>query len=49
MDDPFRDLAGRLDHLPDQFDELRGLIRKAIRLADTDPEMALPRFRKVLE
>jgi formylglycine-generating enzyme required for sulfatase activity len=49
MDDPFRDLLVRLDHLPDQFDGLRRVIRKAIDLADTDPEMALARVRKVLE
>ncbi len=49
MDNQFHDLIDRLDHLSDQFEELRGLIRKAIRLADNDPEMALTRVRKVLE
>ena len=49
MDNQFHDLIDRLDHVSDQFEELRGLIRKAIRLADNDPEMALTRVRKVLE
>ena len=49
MDNQFNDLIDRLDHLSGQFEELRGLIRKAIRLADNDPEMALTRVRKVLE
>ena len=49
MDIPLRDLAARLDQLPERFDDLRELIHKAIRLADSDPEMALTRVRKVLE
>jgi hypothetical protein len=49
VDSQFRDLIDRLDHLSGQFDDLRGLIHKAIRLADDDPEMALTRVRKVLE
>jgi hypothetical protein len=49
MDSQFQDLIDRLDLLSDQFNDLRGLIRKAIRLADDDPEMALTRVRKVLE
>ena len=49
MDSQFHDLLARLDHLSGQFDDLRGLIRKAVRLADDDPEMALTRVRKVLE
>jgi hypothetical protein len=49
MDNPFHDLLDRLDHLSGQFDDLRGLIRRAIRLIEKDPEMALTRVRKVLE
>jgi formylglycine-generating enzyme required for sulfatase activity len=49
MDNQFHDLIDRLDLLSDQFEELRGLIRKAIRLVEGDPEMALTRVRKVLE
>jgi Domain of unknown function (DUF4190)/Domain of unknown function (DUF4145) len=49
MDTQFQDLIDRLDHLSGEFDDLRELIRKAIRLADKDPEMALTRVRKVLE
>ena len=49
MDNQFHDLIDRLDHLSGQFDDLRGLIGRAIRLADNDPEMALTRVRKVLE
>ena len=49
MDNQFHDLLDRLEHLSGQFDDLRILIHKAIRLADNDPEMALTRVRKVLE
>jgi Domain of Unknown Function (DUF1080)/Domain of unknown function (DUF4145) len=49
MDSQFHDLLDRLDHLSGQFDNLRGLIGRAVRLADNDPEMALTRVRKVLE
>ena len=48
MDVPFQALIDRLDRLA-QFDDLRRLIRKAVRLADDDPEMALTRFARVLE
>jgi formylglycine-generating enzyme required for sulfatase activity len=49
MDGELHDLLDRLDHLPDRFDDFRGLIREAIRLADQDPETALARVREVLE
>ena len=49
MDPSFQDLLKRLDHLSDQFGELREGVQKAIRIADEDPEMALTRARKVLE
>ncbi len=49
MDVPIQALIDRLDRLSAQFDDLRRLIRKAVRLADDDPEMALTRIRKVLE
>ncbi len=49
MDRQFQDLVDRMNLLSGQFEELRGLIHKAIRLADEDPEMALTRIRKVLE
>jgi len=49
MDSSFQDLLKRLDHLSDQFQELREGVQKAIRIADEDPEMALTRARKVLE
>ena len=43
------ELLTRVDHLSDQFSELREGIRRAVRVADEDPEMALIRARKVLE
>lgn len=49
MDEPFQSLLRRLDNLSDEFQELREGIRKAILIADNDPEMALTRARKVLE
>ena len=49
MDPSFQDLLKRLDHLSDQFSELRDGVQKAVRIADLDPEMALTRARKVLE
>jgi hypothetical protein len=38
-----------LEQLSDEFRDLRDGVRKAIRIADEDPEMALTRARKVLE
>jgi formylglycine-generating enzyme required for sulfatase activity len=49
MDSSFQDLLKRLDHLSDQFNNLREGVRKAVLVADLDPEMALTRVRKVLE
>src|ERR1700730_11062791 len=49
MDPPFQALLARLDHLSDQFGELRDGVQKAIQVADFDPEMSLTRARKVLE
>lgn len=42
-------LQSLLDRLPDEFTELREGVRKAVRIADEDAEMALARVRKVLE
>jgi formylglycine-generating enzyme required for sulfatase activity len=44
-----QDLIARLDHLSDGFAELREGVRKAMLVADLDPDMALTRARKVLE
>ena len=49
MDSSFQDLLKRLDHLSDQFHDLREGVQKAVLVADLDPEMALTRARKVLE
>jgi hypothetical protein len=49
MDQPFRPLLDRLDHLPEEFREIREGVQKAVLVADIDPEMALTRSRKVLE
>lgn len=49
MDESFQSLLSRLDNLSDEFHELRDGIRRAIRIAEDDPEMALTRARKVLE
>jgi hypothetical protein len=42
-------LLKRLDHLTAEFQELRDGVKKAVRISDDDPEMALTRARKVLE
>ena len=49
MDPSLQSLLGRLERLSGQFRELRDGVRKAIDIADADPEMALTRSRKVLE
>jgi formylglycine-generating enzyme required for sulfatase activity len=49
MDPSLHDLIARLDQLSDSFAELREGVRKAVLVADLDPEMALTRARKVLE
>jgi formylglycine-generating enzyme required for sulfatase activity len=49
MDAALNVLTEHLSHLSDQFRELREGVRKAVRIADEDPEMALTRARKVLE
>src|ERR1700674_4059772 len=49
MDPSLQTLLSRLDHLSDQFRELREGVQKAVLVADLDPEMALTRSRKVLE
>jgi formylglycine-generating enzyme required for sulfatase activity len=49
MDPSFEPLLRRLDHLSEQFRELRDGVQKAVLVADVDPEMALTRARKVLE
>jgi hypothetical protein len=49
MDPSFQPLLARLDHLSNQFKELKDVVQKAVRIADEDPEMALTRTRKVLE
>src|SRR5580692_9456541 len=49
MDQSFEPLLTRLDHLSDQFKELKEGVQKAIDIASHDPEMALTRARKVLE
>jgi formylglycine-generating enzyme required for sulfatase activity len=49
MEPPLQDLITRLDRLSDDFSELREGVRKAVLVADLDPEMALTRARKVLE
>jgi hypothetical protein len=49
MDAALQALLRRLDHLSEQFRELREGVQKAVRIADEDPEMALTRARKVLE
>src|SRR5262245_48746438 len=42
-------LLKRLEHLSEQFEDLRDGLRKAVAVAEVDPEMALTRARKVLE
>ena len=49
MNTSFQSLLARLDHLSDQFKELKDGVKKAVLVADLDPEMALTRSRKVLE
>jgi hypothetical protein len=49
MEPQLQELLKRVDRLSDQLSDLRDGIRKAIRVADDDPEMALIRARKVLE
>ncbi len=49
MDPLFQDLIDRLNHFSDQFVELGEGVRKAVLVADLDPEMSLTRARKVLE
>jgi hypothetical protein len=49
MDPSFHELLKRLDHLSEQFQELKDGVQKAVLVADQDPEMALTRARKVLE
>lgn len=49
MEPHVHELLRRLDHLSDQFLELRDGVQKAVRIAAEDPEMALTRARKVLE
>jgi formylglycine-generating enzyme required for sulfatase activity len=49
MEPSFQDLIARLDELSDRFADLRDGVRKAVLVADVDPEMALTRVRKVLE
>jgi hypothetical protein len=48
MEPQLQELLRWIDRLSDQFSELREGIRKALRVADDDPEMALIRARKVL-
>ncbi len=49
LDPSLQALVSRLEHLSDQYRELREGVQKAIQVADVDPEMALTRSRKVLE
>jgi hypothetical protein len=49
MDTLLRNLIDHLNVLSDGFAELREGIRRAVLVADLDPEMALTRARKVLE
>jgi Flp pilus assembly protein TadD len=49
MDTSLQPLLDQLDRLTDEFRELREGVRKAIRIAEDDPEMALTRVRKVME
>jgi hypothetical protein len=49
MDPSLQALLTRLDHLSNQFKELKDGVQKAVRIANEDPEMALTRARKVLE
>jgi hypothetical protein len=49
MDPSLQPLLDRLDHLADEFREVREGVHRAVDIADRDPEMALTRARKVLE
>jgi hypothetical protein len=49
METPLHDLIARLDRLSDGFAEVREGVRKAVLVADIDPDIALTRARKVLE
>src|SRR5579864_5712820 len=49
MDASLQTLLSGLEYLADRFPELRDGVRKAILVAELDPEMALTRSRKVLE
>src|SRR3954452_22950219 len=49
MDQSLEALLHRLDHLSEQFREVREGFQKAVLVANLDPEMALTRARKVLE
>ena len=49
MDPSLQPLLARLDRLSDEFREVREGVRRAVIVADHDPEMALTRARKVLE
>src|SRR3954469_4550981 len=48
MDPSLQPLLTRLEQLSEQFQELREGVRKAVLVAEVDPEMALTRARKVL-
>jgi serine/threonine protein kinase/formylglycine-generating enzyme required for sulfatase activity/HEPN domain-containing protein len=49
IDQSLQALVGLLEHLSEQYRELRDGVQKAIQVAEVDPEMALTRSRKVLE
>ena len=49
MDPSLQSLLDRLEHVSDQFQELRDGVGQVIKIADASPEMALTRARKVLE
>jgi hypothetical protein len=49
MDPSLQQLLDRLENLSEEFREVREGVRKAMDIAERDPEMALTRTRKVLE
>jgi hypothetical protein len=49
MQPSLESMLSLLDRMPDDFRELRESVRKAVQIAEVDPEMALTRTRKVLE
>ena len=49
MEPALQSIIDRLNRLSDEFQELREGVKKAILVADLDPDMALTRARKVLE